>query len=180
LDNGFHAVTESSNYAKPEKGFARVSSKATGRIRHISASRFINNPTAKLLELLLTPRKVSNLGCLAIGYNNVGLPSNNWLNQVANSFLRVLVVAIGINHNISAHRQGRINAIMKSSGQTHALFMSHKMFDTEFFSNGHGVVSATIVNDKHDNLIDPRYLLWDSAKNRLDGLLFIKAWYLYN
>lgn len=84
---------------------------------------------------------MSNLGRLAITYNDVCLASNNRLHQVGYTSLWILVVAIGVYYDVGAVLECVVYTVAEATSQTHVARMVYEVFDAVCFCNIDGFVA---------------------------------------
>ena len=75
----------------------------------------------------LAGREVLDQVHLPVGDDDVGRPSTIGLDQVGDALLRVLVVAVGVHHDVGAELEGVVDAVLEGPGQALVAGVAHEV-----------------------------------------------------
>lgn len=112
----------------------------TGGIRDMRAGGLIHHPGAECLHTLLEPGELGDFRGLAVADHDIRLMTDDGLHQLADGRARVLVVAIGVHHDVGTMLERVIHAIAERTGQAHRLGMVDHVLHTKGSCHLHGVV----------------------------------------
>ena len=104
------------------------------------AGGLIHHPGAECLHTLLEPGELGDFRGLAVADHDIRLMTDDGLHQLADGRARVLVVAIGVHHDVSTVLQRVIHAVTECACQAHRLGMVHHMLHAKGSCHLHGVV----------------------------------------
>ena len=103
LDDGLHAITESSHRVEAEQRLARVGAKPARRVREVYPGHLTDDPAADALQDLLQWREVLNGVRLPIGNHDVRSALDDGLHKFGNHLAGVLIVPVRVHQNVCAH-----------------------------------------------------------------------------
>lgn len=93
-----------------------------------------------MLHLAFEPAEFLDGGGLAIAHYDIGFMSNDRLNKFSDGFARILVIAIGVDHDIGTMLERIVNAVTERASQTHWLGMMHKMLNAKLSGYFNGFI----------------------------------------
>ena len=93
--------------------------------------RLIHHPGAECLHTLLEPGELGDFRGLAVADHDIRLMTDDGLHQLADGRARVLVVAIGVHHDVGTMLERVIHAIAERTGQAHRLGMVDHVLHTK-------------------------------------------------
>src|SRR5687768_12480442 len=94
---------------------------------------------------------------LAVADDQFCPASQNGRNQLSNFAARVLMIAIGVDDNVSAQREGAVYASLIGCGQATLDTVANDMLNTELSRNFYSLITAAIVNDQRFNATNALY-----------------------
>ena len=121
-----------------------------------------------------------NRAHLAVADHHVGFAAQDGRDQVGDAVLRVLVVGIGVDDDISPQAQAGIQAGLEGGGQPLITGVTHHMVYAQCFGDFDGAVTAAVVYDQDFDLIDAGDMARDSGNGNGQGGFFVMARYLDN
>ncbi len=89
-----------------------------------------------------------------------------------------MVITISIDDNVSAHRQGVVNAVMELAAQSDVTSMQHEIFDTEFLGDFNRLVGRGVIHDLHDNFINTFNFFGYALEHQRESGFFVVTGYL--
>ncbi len=96
---------------------------------------------------------------MSVTNNDVCLAIDDWLNQVGNTVLWVLVVAIGIDDDVGAVTQSIVNTVSETACQPHIATVMHEVFNAKLFGDFNGFVSRSVIDNQPLDFVDVWQLL---------------------
>ena len=112
---------------------------------------------------------------LAVRDDDVGLTGNDRFHEVADAVLRVLVVAVGVHHDVRAMRERVVHAVAERAGQAHVPGVVHEVRDAVLPGDGQGAVRGPVVDDQDRDLVHAVDLGRDRLEHRGQGLFLVEA-----
>ena len=79
--------------------------------------------------------------------HDLGLSVKNGPNQLRDVFGAILIVRVGVNDDVRAGHQSRLDAGKKCARQAKIFRKSHQMLDSVLSRHVGGSVGATVIND---------------------------------
>ncbi len=112
---------------------------------------------------------------LPVGDDDVGLASDDRLDQVGDALLGILVVAVGVHDDVRAELEGADHPVVERAAETLVADVVHELGDAVGARDLDGAVAAAVVDDEDDDLVDARDRLRDALEHRRKGLLLVQA-----
>jgi hypothetical protein len=140
-----------------------------------SSIRPVGDAAAETLHFDLELGEVLDQVHLAIGDDDLRLAPQNRLHQVADALLRVLVVTVGVDHDVGAELQRALHAVVEGAAQSAVTGMPDEVGHAVGLGHLDGAIGGTVVDDQHDDLRDPGDLLGDGGEHHAQGVLFVET-----
>ena len=134
----------------------------------------------KLLQHDLGAGEVLDQVHLPVGDHDLGLTGDDRLDEIGDALLRVLVVTVGVDHDVGAQFECALHAVVEGAAQSPVACMAHEVGDAHRPRDLDGAVGRTVVDDQHDDLVDARDRCGDRLENQREGLLLVEARNLNN
>lgn len=96
--------------------FFEYARKPLAASRDMRAGGLIHHPGAECLHTLLEPGELGDFRGLAVADHDIRLMTDDGLHQLADGRARVLVVAIGVHHDVGTMLERVIHAIAERTG----------------------------------------------------------------
>ena len=112
---------------------------------------------------------------LSVADHDVGLTLDDRLDQVGDAVLGVLIVAVGVDHDVRTELERPDHAIMERAAETLVAGVVHELAHTVFLGYLDRPVAAPVVDDQDHDLVDPGNLLRDRLQDGRKRLLLIEA-----
>jgi hypothetical protein len=94
---------------------------------------------------------------------------------VADPFLRVLVVAVGVHHDVRAVPERVVDAVAERPGQPHVAGVVDEVPHTEAARQLDRAVRGPVVDDQDLYLVDARNAPWNRGKHLRKGFFLVQA-----
>ena len=180
LDDGFHGIAEAGHDVQAQERLLGVGPKTAGRIGQAGAGGPVERPGAQLLQQLLQRGEVGDPVGLPVGDHDVGLLFQDRAHQVGNPLLGILVVPVGVDHDVRAQLQRPVHAVEEGARQTLPLGVDHEMPHPVLPGHLDGPVRRSVVDHQHLDAGKAGDPPGNRAQDRRQGLLFIQARDLYD
>ncbi len=108
-----------------------------------------------LWKLLLQGREVLDRVGLAIRDHDVRLPVDDRLYEVSDALARVLVVAVGIDENVSTELQGPDHAVVERPTEPHVPRVVDDVLDAECPGDLDGPITRAVIDDQKLEFVHP-------------------------
>ena len=131
LNDRLHAVAELSDDVQSDEGLARVRSEAARRVGQVGLGGEVHHTATHPLHDLFETREMRDRLGLPVPDDDVRLTSQDGLNQVGDSLLRVLVVAVGVDDNVRAVLEGVVDTVAERPGEAHVAGVEDEVLDPQ-------------------------------------------------
>jgi hypothetical protein len=115
---------------------------------------------------------------LAVGDDDVGAVGEDRGDQLGNDFLRVLVVAIGVDDDVGTEFEAGVDATLEGFGQPLVADVAHDVVDAVPSRGLDRGIGATVVDDEDFDRFDAGDMSWDRREGGREGSFFVEAGYL--
>jgi hypothetical protein len=132
-------------------------------------------PAAQLLHPLLEAGEVLDLGGLPIADGDLGPALQDRPDQLADHLLRVLVVAVGVHHDVGPELEGALHAVVERAPEPAGAGVVHELGDAVGACHLDGAVGRAVVDHQHHDLVDARDARRDRLEHGRQGLLLVQA-----
>ena len=85
---------------------------------------------------------------MAVAYDDVGTAFDNRLDKVFDTLLRVLIIAVGIDHYVGSMFERIVDPVTERTRQPHVAAMSDYVFHAKFFRDVYCVVGRAVIDDE--------------------------------
>src|ERR1700722_11206355 len=93
---------------------------------------------------------------LPVSDHNVGFTSQYGPDQIADTIARILVVAIGVDHDVCPHLQRLRDPVVEGPAETHVPGMADNVMDPKLSGDRTGTVPRPVVDDEELEAVDTR------------------------
>ena len=112
---------------------------------------------------------------LPVPDGDLGLAAQDRCDQVADALLRVLVVPVGVDHDVGAELQRPLDAVVERPAEAAVAGVPDEVGDPVMLGDLDGAVGGAVVDDQHDDLVDARDLCGDAGEHQGEGLFLVEA-----
>jgi len=114
----------------------------------------------------------------AVADDDVGFSREDGPDQIRDTFLGVLVVAIGVDHDVRALAERIVNAVAERSRQTHVGGVPEDVCHTVLAGHLDSAISGAIIDDENFDLIDAVDMGGHASQYQRQRRLLIEARHL--
>ncbi len=115
---------------------------------------------------------------LTVGDDDLRLTAQDRLDEVADALLRVLVVSVGVDHDVRAELEGALHSVVEGAAQSAIAGVPDEMGHPVGLRHLDRSVGRAVVDDQHDDLGDAGNLLRDRGQDQSEGVLLVQARHL--
>ena len=175
LDDRLHAVAEPRDRVQQHERLAGVGAEAARRVRQVGPGRLVDDPAAHPLQQDLRAREVLDQVDLAVGDDDVGAPGQDGLDQVGDPVLGVLVVAVGVDHDVGAELERALHPVVEGAPEPAVAGVPHEVRDAVLLGHLDGAVRGAVVDDQYEDLVDAGDRRGDAGQDGRERLLLVEA-----
>jgi len=112
---------------------------------------------------------------LPVGDDDVGPAGQDRLHQVGDALLRVLVVAVGVDHDVGAELERALHPVVEGAPEPAVAGVPHEVRDAVLLGHLDGAVRGAVVDDQHQDLVDAGDRRGDAGQDCGERLLLVEA-----
>ncbi len=174
LDEYFDGIRKVAGHKGTQRCLTREGAEARYRVGDVGAGCPAHNTRADVLQELFEGRKVLELLDLPVAHDHVGLARQDGLDEQRDLAAGVLVVGVGIDNDVGAEAQARVDAGLVGICQAAPGGVTDDVIDPGSPGAGHGLVGATVVDEQYFDDVDARDTAWHVADDFGDGFFFVE------
>ena len=173
LDEGLQGVGVVAEDSEAQGGLAAEGTEAAGGVGDGDAGGPSHDPTAPFLEPPLEGGEVLQCGHPPVTHHDVGLAVHDGLDQTGDVLPAVLVIGVGINDDVGAQAERRLQAGGERRRQPLVLLQPDDVVGPCFPRHLGGAVGGAVVHHQHLYPVHPRQGTGQVAQGLGKGSFFI-------
>jgi hypothetical protein len=175
LDDRLEGVGELADDVDAERRLAGESAETAGGVGHVRSRDLSDHPAPEHLKALLHPGEVRDLGHLAVADRHVRLAAEDRRDEARYVRRGVLVVGVGVDDDVGAELQARVEAGHEAAGETLVPGKAQDVIGS--IGEGHlpGAVLRTVIDHEHQDFVDSLDPPGNGAQRRRERFFLVQA-----